>query len=145
MSEQEGRAWRREEVRGIFTLGLMAILVALRVGQPTINLASEGETVAVVGIIDLTLVFWGIYAFSMIISLSTDIFPEKACKISYKIGILFLLASFLLYYLVAMGFASKLPYFWRLGAFLLLIAPILYVTFRLIIRCFRLIVKKEKA
>lgn len=131
MSESEENRWRKEELRGIFTLGLMAILVALRISQPEITLQIAGQDIIVTEVIDFTLVLWGAYAIAMVISLSTEIIPENMCRFSYGLGLGFLFMSFAMYYLVALVLVLFiLPYYWNVVAYFLLIAPVFYVALR---------------
>lgn len=123
MSETENKRMRREEIRGIFTLGLMAILITLRVSQHEITLEIMGQVYIFTEIIDVTLICWGIYAFAMMIWLSPEIFPKNVCKFSYVMGILFLFLSFTLYYLTAFVITFTLPSYWKIVSLFLLALP----------------------
>jgi predicted Kef-type K+ transport protein len=68
---------RIEEIRGVFILGLLAILVSIRfkyedfpvnIGQFSFNL---------IGLVDITIGFWILYAYFMILGVSEDILGKK--------------------------------------------------------------------
>lgn len=77
---------RREQTRGVFIIGLLAVVIAFR----TEILPSIYQPVGEIGLIEWTLftiiVLWSAYAFSMIISLSEDTFPKIVCLSAKKIG-----------------------------------------------------------
>ena len=118
----------REGHRGLFTLGLMAVLISLRVNQTKIEFGNIEFT----GVIDLTLVLWGTYALLMIASLSPDLLSERFCDICYMLGIGFLLFSFALFYVIAIALTTSLPAYWNIAALLVLLIPIYYVIIQLI-------------
>jgi hypothetical protein len=69
---------RIEEIRGVFVLGLLAVLVSIRfgykelliyVGEPYFNLIS--------GLIDITIVFWFLYAYLMVLGISEDVIGKN--------------------------------------------------------------------
>jgi len=94
---------KREEIRGLFTLGLMAILVTLRLNLPYNYAITIGElkNYQVCPTIDSVLVTWGLYAFFMIFAYSSDLFSPKTCNRIKKIGQACLGASILILSLVA--------------------------------------------
>jgi hypothetical protein len=143
MPGPEEKQWRREELRGIFTLGLMAILITLRVSQQEITLEIMGQVYIFTGIIDVTLICWGIYAFAIIIWLSTEIFPPNVCNFSYVTGIVFLLFSFILYYLTAFAITFTLPSYWKITSLFLLALP-LYIMVQGIINAIKWLIKLTK-
>lgn len=131
MSQPEDKQWKREELRGIFTLGLMAVLIAFRISHSEVTSQIFGRTVIFTEIIDFTLLCWSIYAFAIIIWLSSDFLPKNLCEISYAIGLTSLLISFFLYYLTALAIAiGVLPQFLNIVVSLLLLLPIFYLEFR---------------
>jgi hypothetical protein len=71
---------RIEEIRGVFILGLLAILVSIRfkyeefpvhIGQFSFNL---------IGLVDITIGFWILYAYFMILGISEDIIGKKILR-----------------------------------------------------------------
>lgn len=72
---------RREEVRGIFTLGLLAIFVTIRYlsGLPEITQVGLFSNVPIHLILDLVIFTWAFYAFCMVFALSGDILPKSVC------------------------------------------------------------------
>ncbi len=139
MPERE-EEWRREELRGLFTLGLMAILITLRIGQHEIVFPIMGQNYIFTGVIDFTLACWGVYAFLMIVSFSTDFFPERVCRASYAIGLSFLVVTLIIFYIVVMVIAFTLPYQWSLLGYLMFI-PILFVAAQGVIQGIRFLIK----
>ena len=79
---------RREEIRGLFTLGLMAVLVTLRLKlDPEYAVQfMEFKDIKVCPIIDIILVTWGLYAFFMVFGYSNDLFSSKTCNTFKEIG-----------------------------------------------------------
>jgi hypothetical protein len=140
MSENEEKEWRREELRGLFTLGLMAILITLRIGQHEIVLPIMGQNYIFTGVVDFTLASWGVYAFLMIVSFSTDFFPERICEVSHEIGLVFLFLTIAMYYVIVMVIAFTMPDYWKLLGYLSFI-PILYVAVRIIVGGIRFLIK----
>lgn len=137
----EFRRRDREQLRGLFTLGLMAILITLRTSQTEIVFSFLNTRYIITGIIDLTLALWGVYAFMMIVSLSGDILPTKLCEMCYTIGIAFLVFSFLLFYITAIAFASNIPVYWNVLAVIAILSPVYYFMIRSFVSLYRRIRK----
>jgi len=131
--------WQREEVRGLFTLGLMAILITLRVTQTEITINLFGHSYIITEIIDITLVCWGIYAFLIVVWLSSDWLPKRWCDLSYVVGTSMLLWSFLLFYITGIALFSTLPLPWHLITYPLLI-PSLYLAIKAISKGIHIII-----
>lgn len=109
----------REERRGLFTLGLMAILITWRISQTKIVLGNLEFT----SVIDFVLALWGMYAFLMIVSFSTDLLPERVCDVAYGVGLLFLAFSFVFFFVLVVAIAASLPKYWNLAALLVIVIP----------------------
>ncbi len=137
----EFRRRDREELRGLFTLGLMAILITLRISQTEIVLVVFDKRFIITGILDLTLALWGAYAFLIIVSLSGDILPERFCEVCYKIGVSFLVVSFLMYWITAIAISTNLPVYWNVVVSLVLLSPGYYVIIASVIGLYRRIRK----
>lgn len=147
MPEKEAKEWRREELRGLFTLGLMAILITLRIGQRELVFTIMGQSYIFTQFVDITLACWGVYAFMMIVSFSTDIFDQRMCKISRAIGLSFLAITFIFYYAMVLVIAFMLPSYWNVLGYLLFI-PIAYFAFKAFTGAIRFLIKivtKEKS
>jgi len=87
---------RIEEIRGVFILGLLAILVSIRfkyeefpvhIGQFSFNL---------IGLVDITIGFWILYAYFMILGISEDIIGKKYSEQFQDLSKSFLSLYFLL-------------------------------------------------
>lgn len=151
MAEARQESYRREELRGLFTLGLMAILIALRIAQTQIVFSFQplfDRSYNVTSVVDLTLVMWGIYAFMMVVSLSSDVLPERLCRFCHLIGVLFLGLSFLFYYIIAIAIAQSLPLPWSGIIVAVLLVPVdaAFVTFLFgLYKRFRTRMKRRKS
>lgn len=95
---------RREEIRGLFTLGLMAVLVAARLSFNSEGVIKWGmfQNVPVTGMIDTILIAWGLYAFFMVFGFSTHAFSLETCKKLRDLGraCLFLSLALLILFIV---------------------------------------------
>jgi hypothetical protein len=138
MSKQENKLSdeRREELRGLFTLGLMAVLITLRVTQTEITFYLLGQVYIMTGIIDAALMLWGLYAFLMVIWLSNDWLPKKICIIAYAFGTSMLILSFALFYFTLIAIFSVISMPWHLITYLLLI-PLFYLLAKGIIQAIK--------
>ena len=145
MNEQEGELTdtKREELRGLFTLGLMAILITLRVTQNEIIFYIFGQQYNMIGVIDVTLMFWGLYVLLMILWLSNDWLPKNLCDIAYQSGIAMLALSFALFYITLIAMFSVVSMPWHLLTYLLLV-PLAYLSIKIVvqtIKTFKLAIK----
>jgi hypothetical protein len=71
LAQQPAINLKREEIRGMFVLGVLAILLAL-VSQPSLGLLGK-LPLEVVAILYVVMLYWGLYVFFMAIGLSSDI------------------------------------------------------------------------
>jgi hypothetical protein len=96
---------QRDEVRGIFVLGVIGTLLALWQLPNTVFTESPRVTLHII-IVSLT-VLWGLCIFFMVIGVSDDWMWERLVKISYSIAkILFLLGiAFLSAIFIMIGIA----------------------------------------
>jgi hypothetical protein len=67
-----------EEVRGLFVLGIIAVLIVLNT-QPLPSVFRV--------LVDTLLGFWGGYAFLTVVGLSEDIFGKKISDAFYLVGL----------------------------------------------------------
>ena len=74
---------KKEEIRGLFVLGVIATVLAFRGDLQKIVSPSGGNLGALVPVLALT---WGVYAFFMTIGISDDIFKAKACRVCTSIA-----------------------------------------------------------
>jgi hypothetical protein len=71
LAQQPAINLKTEEIRGMFVLGVLAILLAL-VSQPSLGLLGK-LPLEVVAILYIVMLYWGLYAFFIAIGLSSDI------------------------------------------------------------------------
>ncbi len=92
----------KEEIRGFFTLGLMAVLAAYRsvIGPGKVKILLVDTEIA--PLIDALIILWGIYAAMMIIGVSTDFFSEQRCQDFRNAARFSLMLSFMI--LIIVGF-----------------------------------------
>jgi hypothetical protein len=90
----------REEIRGLFTLGLLAVITAIRIQYIALNreitIPINGTQYDVTPFFDWMIVLWSLYAFFMVLGLSDDIIGEKASKGLRRISRYYLYVSFLI-------------------------------------------------
>ena len=91
---------QREEIRGIFALGLLAVLVSIRLGINLETIYIDWRPI-ILFFMDTTSFTWGVYAFFMVFAFSHDIFPIKFCKICYNVGRIALFSCISFLFLVA--------------------------------------------
>jgi len=128
---------KREEIRGLFTLSLLALLIVIRTEWLKINLQAK----ITIGVIEWnflesvdTLIFcWIIYAFMMIFSFSDDIIPREDVREKLgQIGLIFLMVGPLgIAFVVFIGlFVSYIFNFFPYSILLLIAFVALYVLSR---------------
>jgi len=96
MSNYQFRSrFRREELRGLFSLGLLAVVASIRIQSSEIMFTFGGVSVNVTDFLDIVLITWSIYAFFMVLGLSEDIIGIKASELFLKISTQYLYLSFI--------------------------------------------------
>jgi hypothetical protein len=71
---------KEDEIRGLYVLGILAILISLKTSNVTLNLDIFGNNLDLSFIINLLLLFWFLYAIIVLLALS-NLFDEKKSKI----------------------------------------------------------------
>jgi len=94
----------REQNRGLFAIGLLAVLISFRLSPDP--LIFMGMDISV--FIDLNIFFWIIYGFSMLISFSDDFIEKGIRDFFYTTGSMFLLYSNALFILLSIVFSLSL-------------------------------------
>jgi hypothetical protein len=96
----------REEIRGLFTLGLLAVITTIRVQYQTreITIPINGVQYVVTPFFDAMIILWSLYAFFMVLGISDDIIGEKASKGLRRISRYYLYFSFLILGIMAVAF-----------------------------------------
>jgi hypothetical protein len=94
MNESEEARDRREELRGIFTLGLLAVLVAIKLQNKTLMVTVGKTRVDIIPLINVTIIFWSLFAFFMILGLSRDVIGKTLAGVFRTLSKAFLLIYF---------------------------------------------------
>ena len=87
---------RLEEVRGLFVLGLLAVVVSIRIQNTNLIMIIDSKSFDVTIFLDVMIFLWSFYAFFMILGQSTDMFEEKLSDSFKQISRQMLLISFLM-------------------------------------------------
>jgi len=127
LSEKESPSsfFRREEIRGLFVLGLLAVIASVRIQNDEIMVIVGENAYNVVIFLDVMIVMWSFYAFFMVLGLSEDIIGKKASS-SFRetsatyLYISFVFLAFLSILLVYSAYPTRTP--WALGFLPVLIA-----------------------
>jgi len=87
---------RKEELRGLFTLGLLAVLVAVRLQNEKLMVTIGQSSLDFIPFVNMTIIMWSLYAFFMILGLSDDVIGENLAEMFRRLSKLFLqiLSSF---------------------------------------------------
>ena len=111
--KSDKKIWIREELRGLFVLGVIATLISARPYYESVEIPFGFIPVEVTLFADFILILWGLYTFFMAVSYSGDFLPGYLCDIYNRIGrVLFILGAFFTSYLSIIlfifGFINKL-------------------------------------
>jgi hypothetical protein len=68
--------YHREEIRGLFVLGIIATLLAVR-GQIAYSIKFPFATLDLAVILNWLILYWGIYAVLMAVAVSDDIYKKS--------------------------------------------------------------------
>ncbi len=71
---------KKEEVRGLFVIGIIASLLAARDSFSWTVQLPYGVMIDSKSIVNGFLLYWGLYAFFMVVALSDDVFNEKVAN-----------------------------------------------------------------
>lgn len=120
----------REEIRGLFVLGLLAVLSSIRVQHEEIWVTIGQASFNIIPWLDITITLWSLYAFFMVVGLSGDIIGETTSEISRELSKVFLQFNFVILGLLSsmlayLAFPTRLPW-----ALVLLSILILYVVIK---------------
>ena len=91
-----GDKLRTEEVRGLFVLGLLAIMIVVRYQNSTLPIAIGSTTFDLVPILDITIMLWSLYAFMMVLGLSGDVIGKALADSFWELATTFLRFNFML-------------------------------------------------
>jgi hypothetical protein len=86
----------REEIRGLFALGLLAVVASIRIQNSEITMMVDETSYDVTVFLDVVLVLWSFYAFFMVLGLSQDIIGDRASKMFQSVSTQYLYFSFVI-------------------------------------------------
>ena len=124
MSKGQSREIKKEEIRGLFVLGLLAEIASVRVqyGSMTVTVGQATYNVSV--FLDFTIVLWSFYAFFMVFAFSGDMLGETLSDICKDIAKMFLQLNFVMLSVLGLVFGfsaypTRMPWaFGLVGVFL---------------------------
>jgi hypothetical protein len=109
----------REEIRGVFVLGLLAVVTAVRIQYIAMNrdiaILIEGEPQNITIFFDAMIILWALYAFFMVLGISDDIIGERASRGFRTVSRYYLYVSFLILGLLAVVFYSAFYFLQAIG------------------------------
>lgn len=97
----------REEIRGLFVLGLLAVLATVRIQNQKMMVTIGQLTLDAIPILDFTLVMWSFYAFFTVLGLSEGILGQAMTESFKGAAKAFLTANFI----ILAAFATLFGYF----------------------------------
>lgn len=125
--------FRKEEIRGLFVLGLLAVLSSIRVQNETMMVSIGQISINIIPFLDITIILWSFYAFFMVFGLSEDMIGRTASNVFREAAKAFLYFNFLILAFLSLllgyfGYPTRLP--WALGLLSILILYALVVKLR---------------
>jgi len=99
--KNEAREYKREELRGLFLLGLLAVFVAIRYQNGSMIMKFQLIEFSLVPVIDVTVALWVLYALFMVFGLSDDVIGKTLSSMFKELSKIFLALDFLI--LTAIG------------------------------------------
>jgi len=98
MSEKGPRNsyFKREELRGLFVLGLLAVVASIRIQSKEVSMIIEEKSYDVVLFLDIMLIMWSFYAFFMVLGFSEDIIGKKSASMFREVSTNYLYFSFVI-------------------------------------------------
>jgi len=109
---------KKEEIRGLFVLGLLAVLASVRIqyGSMTVTIGQGSFNIAV--FFDFTIALWSFYAFFMVFGLSADMLGDTIANMCRDMARLFLQLNFIALaaiglFLITSAYPTRFP--WTMG------------------------------
>jgi len=123
--QSENYSDRKEELRGLFVLGLLAVMVAIKLQHEKDGIMISFGQISfnLIPILDITILLWSLYAFFMVVGLSNDVLGETVSEGFAMLAKTFLLFAFLLLALLSilLGYAAyQNRLLWSVGLILFL-------------------------
>lgn len=124
---------KTEEIRGIFVLGVLAVLATVRFQQSEMIVFIGQAKVNIIIFFDITLALWSLYAFFMVLGLSSDVIGDVASRLFRDTAKLYLQLSFVALAFLAIlfgyyGYGTRL--LWAFTVFGVLAVCMLYIRLR---------------
>jgi hypothetical protein len=120
----------REEIRGLFILGLLAVITAIRIQYMALNreitIPINGTQYIVTSFFDVMIILWSLYAFFMVLGISDDIIGEKASRGLRRISRYYLYVSFLFLGFLAIVFYYSIYPLQAIGLSVFAVAILVY-------------------
>lgn len=118
------RDFRHEEIRGLFVLGLLAVLSSIRIQNEKMMVPIGDLSFNIVPLLDITIILWSFYAFFMVFGLSEDMIGKTASNIFREAAKMFLYLNFIVLVFLSLllgyiAYPTRLP--WALGLLAILI------------------------
>lgn len=125
--------FRKEEIRGLFVLGLLAVLSSIRVQNDEMMVSIGQISFNIIPFLDITIILWSFYAFFMVFGLSEDIIGKTASNVFREAAKMFLYFNFLVLVSLSLllgyiAYPTRLP--WALGLLSILILYAICVKLR---------------
>jgi len=100
MTTQSKREEIREQIRGLFVLGLLAVLIVVRYQTEKLMVTIGQSSVDFIPVINLTITLLSLYAFFMILGVSDDVIGKSSAEMfrnlaKYCLKLDFILSAFL--------------------------------------------------
>jgi len=114
-----------EEIRGLFVLGLLAVMIVIRYQNPKLPVTIGAISFDLTPFLNTTIILWSLYAFTMVLGLSSDIIGKGLADTFKGVARIFLLLDFVLLGLFStllgyLAFPTRLPWIFGLIVIILL-------------------------
>jgi hypothetical protein len=133
LSERESRSsyFKREELRGLFVLGLLAVVASIRIQSKDITFIINEKSYNVTIFLDIMLIMWSCYAFFMVLGFSEDIIGKKTASMFREVSTTYLYFSFLILGGLGLSFWLTIYPIRALSALGFLLVPLIYQLIRI--------------
>ena len=126
----------REEIRGLFTLGLLAVVTSIRIQylDKLMTISINERIVDLTSLFDLTIILWSLYAFFMVLGVSDDMLGEKEARLLRSLSRYYLFFSYFIIGFVLVDVYYSLYPLQSIGITIIMISVIAYWLSKRIIR-----------
>jgi len=94
-TSQSDKDYRREEVRGLFVLGLLAVLVVVRFQDEKLMVTVGQSSLDFAPLVNITIMLWSSYAFFMVLGISDDVIGKNWAEMFRNLSRNFLQLDFI--------------------------------------------------